>query len=66
MSIGVDKSTRFRSTCSGSFSPCYNFALTSTSLSERPLLYDIMGGSLKFCFAMLVAVLSATSPSEFL
>ena len=27
------------------------------SLSERPLLYDIMGGSLKFRLAMLVAVL---------
>ena len=26
---------------------CYNFALTSMSLSERPFLYDIMGGSLK-------------------
>ena len=65
MSIGVDRSTRFLSTCSGSFSLCYNFVLTSTSLSERPLLCDIMGGSLKFRLAMLVAVLSATSPSEF-
>ena len=26
---------------------CYSFALTSMSLSERPFLYDIMGGSLK-------------------
>ena len=26
---------------------CYIFALTSTSLSERPFLYDTMGGFLK-------------------
>ena len=26
---------------------CYTFALTSTSLSERPFLYDNMGGSLR-------------------
>ena len=26
---------------------CYTFALTSTSLSERPSLYDNMGGSLR-------------------
>ena len=30
---------------------CYNFALTSMSLSERPFLYDIMGGSLKISFS---------------
>ena len=29
---------------------CYNFALTSMSLSERPFLYDIMGGSLNIWF----------------
>ena len=29
------------------FSLCYTFALTSTSLSERPFLYDNMGGSLR-------------------
>ena len=29
----------------------HNFALTSMSLSERPSLYDIMGGSLKISFS---------------
>ena len=29
----------------------YIFALTSTSLSERPFLYDTMGGSLKIWFS---------------
>ena len=41
------RSSRFRSTCSGSFSLCYDFVLTSMSLSERPLLYNFMSGSLK-------------------
>ena len=35
------------------------------SVSERFLLYDIMGGSLKIRLAMLAAILSATSPLEF-
>ena len=68
MSIGNReglRSSRFLSTCSGSFSLCYDFVLASMSLSERPLLYDIMGGSLKFRLAILVAVLSATSLLEF-
>ena len=30
---------------------CYIFALTSMPLSERPFLYDIMGGSLKIWFS---------------
>ena len=34
MLIGVDKSTRLRSTWPGSFCLFYNFALTSMSLSE--------------------------------
>ena len=29
----------------------YNFVLTSSSLSERPFLYDIMGSSLKISFS---------------
>ena len=53
--------TGLHDSCSFSLLEFYNFVLTSMSLSERPLLYDIMGGSLKFRLAMLVAVLSATS-----
>ena len=30
---------------------CYNFALMSMSCSERPFLYDIMGGSLRISFS---------------
>ena len=29
---------------------CYDFVLMSVPLSERPFLYDIMGGSLKISF----------------
>ena len=67
VSIGVDRPTRLGSTWSGSLCLCYNFVLTTMSLSERPFLYDIMGGSLKFKFrlAMAVSVLSATSSLGF-
>ena len=35
------------------------------SLSERPFLYDVMGGSVKTSFSKVVAVLSAASSLGF-
>ena len=61
MLIRVDRSTLLRSMSPGSFWLCYNFALTSMSLSERPFLYDIMGGSFKIYFYRGFAFISIFS-----
>ena len=45
--IWADRPTRLRNTWFGFLAFVIFFALTSMSLSERPFLYDIMGGSLK-------------------